>query len=163
MAPPLQRCQVHDWPPFYIKYMNDPGFLDPYVKGPFLLHLGICTYFWLRDFSRLLVFGIQWIDCDICLTTSNKWVQKISKGSIWIGHYFGWSSIWMGPFLRRCDIGVPWPVRSSFRHNWLVSATPPTVFGQSFWNFTDILAIVCRCAYCLLIILRFFFQLFPLC
>ena len=39
----------------------------------------------------------------------------------------------------------------------LVSATPPTVFGQSFWNFTNVLAMVCRCAYYLLIILRFFF------
>ena len=44
-----------------------------------------------------------------------------------------------------------------------MSATPPTVYGQSFWNFTDVLAMVCRCAYCLLIILRFFFQLFSLC
>ena len=68
---------------------------------------------------------------------------------------------------RRCDFGVPWPVRLSvhpFVNNWLVSATPPTVFGQSFWNFTDVLAMACRCAYCLLIILIFFFfQLFPLC
>ena len=38
-----------------------------------------------------------------------------------------------------------------------MSATPPIVFGQSFWNFRDVLAMVCRCAYCLLIILRFFF------
>ena len=44
-----------------------------------------------------------------------------------------------------------------FVNNWLVSATPPTVFGQSFWNFTDVLAMACRCAFCLLIILRFFF------
>ena len=51
-----------------------------------------------------------------------------------------------------------------FVNNWLVSATPPTGFGQSFWNFTDVLAMACRCAYCLFIILRFFFlQLFPLC
>ena len=36
-----------------------------------------------------------------------------------------------------------------------MSATPPTVFGQSF--FTDVLTMVCNCAYCLLIILRFIF------
>ena len=47
-----------------------------------------------------------------------------------------------------------------FVNNWLVSATPPTVFGQSFWNFTNVLAMACRCAYCLLIILRFFFSTF---
>ena len=51
----------------------------------------------------------------------------------------------------RCDIGVPRPVRlfvHPFVNNWLVSATPPTVFGHSFWNFTDVLAMACRCAYC---------------
>ena len=67
------------------------------------------------------------------------------------------SSIFVAPALAcRCNIGVPWPVRLSV-NNWLVSATPPTVFGQSFWNFTDVLAMACRCAYCLLVILRFFF------
>ena len=81
--------------------------------------------------------------------------------------------IFIAPALaHRCDVGVPWPVRSSVRtfvrsstidSGYLVSATP-TVFGQSFWNFTDVLAMVYRCACCLLIILRFFFfQLFPLC
>ena len=47
-----------------------------------------------------------------------------------------------------------------FVNNWLVSATAPTVFCQSFWNFTDVLAIACRCAYCLVISLRFFFFFF---
>ena len=47
-----------------------------------------------------------------------------------------------------------------FVNNWLVNATPPTVFGHSFWNFTDVLAMAYRCAYCLLIILRFFFSTF---
>ena len=65
------------------------------------------------------------------------------------------------PFVRS---SVRTFVRSStIESGCLVSATPPTVFGQPFWNFTDVLAMVCRCAYCLLIILRFFFQLFPLC
>ena len=35
MAPPFQRCQVYDWPPFFDKkYMTDPMFLDWYMKGP---------------------------------------------------------------------------------------------------------------------------------
>ena len=68
-------------------------FWIPMWKAPFFWH----TYFSLREFSRLLVllvFNIQWIDCDICLTTSNKWVQK-SKGSIWIGQHFRrWGRFW---------------------------------------------------------------------
>ena len=40
---------------------------------------------------------------------------------------------------------------------YLVSATPPTVFGESFWNFTDVLRMVCSggasCMACSFIIL----------
>ena len=36
------------------------------------------------------------------------------------------------------------------------------IFCQSFWNVTDVFAMVCRCAYCLLIILRFIFLTFPI-
>ena len=45
--------------------------------------------------------GTQWIDRDICLTTSNKWVQKKSKGSIWMGQHFRRSSIWMELFFAK--------------------------------------------------------------
>ena len=31
---------------------------------------------------------------------------------------------------------------------YLVSATPPTVFGESFWNFTDVLRMVCKVSKC---------------
>ena len=40
---------------------------------------------------------------------------------------------------------------------YLVSATPPTVFGESFWNFTDVLRMVWRYAYCFFRILKLFF------
>ena len=41
---------------------------------------------------------------------------------------------------------------------YLVSATPPTVFGESFWNFTGVLRMVC--AYCFFRILKLFFITF---
>ena len=68
----FQRCQVYDWPPFFNKkYMNDPSFLDFCVKGLIFWHPGICicTYFSLRDFSRLLLFiGLKLSQCDIYKT-----------------------------------------------------------------------------------------------
>ena len=45
---------------------------------------------------------------------------------------------------------------------YLVSATPPTVFGESFWNFTVVLRMVWRYAYCFLRILKLFFLHFNL-
>ena len=65
-------------PFFNKKYINDPIFLDCYVKGPtFLTSWYIHIFFTKRLFEAACSLGIQWIDCDICLTTSNKWVQKI--------------------------------------------------------------------------------------
>ena len=43
---------------------------------------------------------------------------------------------------------------------YLVSATPPTVFGESFWNFTDVLRMVWSYAYCFFRILKVFFITF---
>ena len=44
---------------------------------------------------------------------------------------------------------------------YLVSATPPTVSGESFWNFTDVLRMVWRYAYCFFFrILKLFFITF---
>ena len=60
-------------------------------------------------------------------------------------------------YLKPVGVSSQFLPKTSIVNGCLVSATPPTVFGQSFWNFTDVLALVCRCAYCLLIILRFFF------
>ena len=45
---------------------------------------------------------------------------------------------------------------------YLVSATPPTVFGESFWNFTVVFKMVWRYAYCFLRILKLFFLHFNL-
>ena len=43
---------------------------------------------------------------------------------------------------------------------YLVSATPPTVFGESFWNFTGVLRMIWRYAYCFFRILKLFFITF---
>ena len=43
---------------------------------------------------------------------------------------------------------------------YLVSETPPTVFGESFWNFTGVLRMVWRYAYCFFRILKLFFITF---
>ena len=45
---------------------------------------------------------------------------------------------------------------------YLVSATPSTVFGESFWNFTVVFRMVWRYAYCFLRILKLFFLHFNL-
>ena len=45
---------------------------------------------------------------------------------------------------------------------YLVSATPPTVFGESFWNITVVFRMVWRYAYCFLRILKLFFLHFNL-
>ena len=45
---------------------------------------------------------------------------------------------------------------------YLASATPPTVFGESFWNFTVVFRMVWRYAYCFLRILKLFFLHFNL-
>ena len=43
---------------------------------------------------------------------------------------------------------------------YLVSATPPTVFDESFWNLTGVLRMVWRYAYCFFRILKLFFITF---
>ena len=42
-------------------------------------------------------------------------------------------------------------------NRYLVSATPPTVFNQSFWNFTGVFIMVWRCACAFYRILKLFF------
>ena len=87
--------KVYDW----------PIFLDSYVKGPtFLTSRYMHIFFFAhRFFEAACSLGIQWIDCDIYLPPAINGCRK-SKGSIWIGQHFGWSSIWMGPFFRRLGI-----------------------------------------------------------
>ena len=89
-SPLFQRCQVYDWPPFFNKkYMNGPIFLDSCVKGPiFLTYRYMHIFFAHRLFEAAYPLGIKWIDCDICVITSKKWVQKVK------GQYMNRSTFW---------------------------------------------------------------------
>ena len=95
-SPLFQHCQVYDWPPFFNKkYMNGPIFLDSYVKGPiFLTSWYMHLFFGQRFFEAAYPLGITWIDCDICLTTSKKWVQKIK------GQCMNRSTFWMIKYMN---------------------------------------------------------------
>ena len=96
---------------FNKKYMNDPIFLDSYVKGPtFLTSWYMHIFFTQRFFEVASFVGIQCIDADICLITSNKWVQKIKgqymnrstfrmikymNGSVFFkGQVYEWGRFW---------------------------------------------------------------------
>ena len=90
-SPLFQRCQVYDWPLFFNKkYMNGPIFLDSCVKGPiFLTSWYMHIFFAQRFFEAAYPLGITWIDYDICVIISKKWVQKIK------GQYMNRSPFWM--------------------------------------------------------------------
>ena len=54
--------------------------MDSYVKGPtFLTSWYMHIFFAQWFFEAACSLGIQWIDFDIRLTTSNKWVQQIKR------------------------------------------------------------------------------------
>ena len=63
---------------FNKKYINGSIFLDSYMKGPiFLTSSYMHIFFAQRFFEAAYPLCITWIVCDICVTTSKKWVQKI--------------------------------------------------------------------------------------
>ena len=92
----FQHCQVYYWPPFFNKkYMNGPIFLDSCVKGPIYLTLWYMHIFFAQRFSEAAnPLGITWPDCDICVITSKKWVQKIQ------GQYMNRSTFWMIKYMN---------------------------------------------------------------
>ena len=72
-----------------------PIFLDSYVKGPiFLTSWYMHIFFAQRFFEAAYPLGIIWIDCDICVITSKKWVQKIK------GQYMNRSTFWMIKYMN---------------------------------------------------------------
>ena len=95
-SPLFQRCQVYDWPPFFNKkYMNGPIFLDSCVKGPiFLTSWYMHIFFAQRFFEAAYPPASTWIDCDICVITSKKWVQKVK------GQYMNRSTFWMIKYMN---------------------------------------------------------------
>ena len=47
------------------------------MKGPAFSVIHVYAHIFHSEiFEAACSLGIQWIDCIICLTTSNKWVQK---------------------------------------------------------------------------------------
>ena len=96
-SPLFQRCQVYDWPPFFAtkSIWMARFFWIPILKAPFFWHPGICTYFFAqRFFEAAYPLSITWIYCDICVTTSKKWVQKIK------GQYMNRSPFWMIKYMN---------------------------------------------------------------
>ena len=70
-------------------------FWVPMWKAPFFWHPGICIYFFAqRFFKAAYPLRIIWIDCDICVITSKKWVQKIK------GQYMNRSTFWMIKYMN---------------------------------------------------------------
>ena len=140
----LMTCRIQEWQ-LCLSYFW--GYLP-------LLYLTVIMHWFC-------VRSVSWIPFGIFLWYLVEMYNKMKWHVAYKNDNFGFLTFGVTSlYCHTCNIGVPWPVRLSVRlfvNNWLVSATPPTVFGQSFWNFTDVLAMVCRCAYCLLIILRFFF------
>ena len=70
-------------------------FLDFFVKVPIFptswyMHIFFAQIF----FEAAYPLGITWIDCDICVTTSKKWIQKIK------GQYMNRSTFWMIKYMN---------------------------------------------------------------
>ena len=94
MAPFFQRNQVYDWPPFSTKSIWMTRFFwIPMWKTQLFWHPGICTYFSLIDFSRLLVL---WVYNE--LTASKSWVQKAK------GRYMNWSTFRMFKYIFKGQV-----------------------------------------------------------
>ena len=61
-------------------------------------------------------------------------------------------------FFRIFNVDIFWALilQKCIGSRYLVPSTPPTVFGQSFWNFTEAFRMVWRCACGVSIILKVF-------
>ena len=75
----------YDWPPFFDKkYTTDPIFDDWCMKGPTFPGIPVYAHIFHSEiFEAACSLGIQWFDCIICLTTSNKWVQKNNQRAVY--------------------------------------------------------------------------------
>ena len=84
-GPLFQLCQVYDWPLFSAKSIwLAPFFWISIWKAPLFWCIPVHAHIFRSEATCSL--GIQWIDCYICLTTSNE-VQKI-KGQYMNGSTF---------------------------------------------------------------------------
>ena len=70
-------------------------FRIPMWKAPFFSDTLVYAHnFRTEIFEAVYSLGITWIDCDIYLTTSNKWVQIIK------GQYMNRSTFWMIKYMN---------------------------------------------------------------
>ena len=103
MAPFFSAARYMIGPLFSTKnYMNDPIFLDSYMKGPIFSDILVYAHMFRLEVFRGCLFSWYYMNWLWYLSNNQqKNGYKISKGSIWIGQHFGWSSIWMGPFFSK--------------------------------------------------------------
>ena len=116
-------------------------FWIPMWKGPFFWHPCICTYFRSECFRGCLFFGVQWIDCDICLTISNKWVQKI-KGQYMNRSLFQMIKYMNGSVFSKGQVyewGRFWNTGSHTRTTITPKLPPPWYYIRLGKKFIDII------------------------
>ena len=145
-SPLFQHCQVYDWTPFFNKkFMNGLIFLDSYVNGPiFLTSWYMHIFFAQRFFKATYPLGIIWIDCDICVITSKKWVQKVK------GQYMNRSTFWMIKYMNgsvfskarymngvgfKILVRTPVPKLPLCYPRPPITPSPSTEAGSPFWYF----------------------------
>ena len=86
MIGPLFQQKVYEWPDF-------SGFL---CERPHFSDILVYAHIFGSEIFRgcLYPLGITWIDCDICVITSKKWVQKVK------GQYMNRSTFWMIKYMN---------------------------------------------------------------
>ena len=89
---PFFQQKVYEWPDFSEFLCERPHFSDILVYA----HIFRSEIF-RGCLSSWYYMHWLWYLCN----NQQKNGFKKSKGSIWIGQHFGWSSVWMGPFFQR--------------------------------------------------------------
>ena len=121
-------------------------------------------------FLRILKLFFLHFNLDIfsSLYAVNVWKKKAKAAFLWFhmrnlslaGYNCSGGASCMACSFINLDIFRALILQICIWSMYLVSATPPTVLGQSFWNFTGVLRMVWRYAYCFFRILKLFFITF---
>ena len=132
---------------FYTNYITPPHPL-PQLQANFQQFIDFSARFtWTA--LHLLSIDLHMLPLSLLCPATRKW-----RGIMLYPPKF-----WVSVRPSVC-LSVRPSVRPSAPTTILVSATPPTVLGQSFWNFTGVLRMVWRYAYCFFRILKLFFITF---
>ena len=128
-SPLFQRCQVYDWPPFFNQKVYEwPDFSGFLCERPHFSDILVYAHIFRSEIFRGCLsswYYMNWL-WYLC-NNQQKMGTKKSKGSIWIGQHFRWSSIWMGPFFRRqvYEWGRFWNTGSHTRTKITPKLPPP--------------------------------------